>query len=97
MSALPDDAPAIALVPFDNSGHGYTIRYFKGALMLDAFRRHLGDEAFSRACRGFYEAIRGRKAGTADFRAYWAGVLGDDALLRAWLDSPGSLPLPPGD
>ncbi|MCG6928128.1 MAG: hypothetical protein LJF30_22830 [Acidobacteria bacterium] len=97
VGALPDDAPAIAEVPPDNSGHGYTIRYDKGALMLEAFRQHLGDEAFSRAFRGFYETIRGRKAGTADFRAYWKDALGDDALLGAWLDSPGSRPVPPGD
>ncbi len=97
VGALPDDAPAIAVVPFDNSRDGFTIRYFKGALMLEAFREHLGDEAFSRVCRGFYEAIRGRKAGTADFRAYWKNVLGDDTLLEAWLDSPGRRPVPPGD
>jgi aminopeptidase N len=95
--ALPEDAPAIAVVPNDNSGDGYTIRYDKGALMLEAFREHLGDEIFSRACRGFCEAIRGRKAGTADFRAYWSAVLGDDVLLGAWLDLPGSRPVPSGD
>lgn len=96
VGALPDDAPAIAVVPPDNSGTGYTIRYDKGALMLEAFRERLGDEAFARACRGFYEAIRGQKAGTTEFRAYWKSVLGDDALLSAWLDSPGSGPVPSG-
>jgi hypothetical protein len=91
--ALPDEAPALAVVPFTNDRDGYTIRYFKGALMLDAFREHLGDEAFFDASRGFYEAIRGRRAGTEDFRAYWAKVLRDDDLLASWLDSSGSAPI----
>jgi aminopeptidase N len=93
VSALPDDAPAIAVVPADNSGDGYAIRYDKGALMLEAFRQRLGDRAFLQACRGFHEAIRGRKAGTSDFRAYWSAVLGEDTLLTSWLDSPGGRPV----
>jgi hypothetical protein len=92
---LPADAPALAVVPFGNDGHGYTIRYHKGALMLDAFRRRLGDDAFLRACRRFYEKIEGRSVGTPDFRAHWREVLGDEKLLSAWLDSPGSAPTPP--
>ena len=94
---LPADAPALAMVPFGNDGAGYTIRYHKGALMLDAFRRRLGDDAFLRACRRFYERIEGRKAGTPDFRAHWREVLGNEELLSAWLDSPGSAPVPPAE
>jgi hypothetical protein len=92
---LPADAPALAVVPFGNDGSGYTIRYHKGALMLDAFRRRLGDDAFLRACRRFYEKIEGRSVGTPDFRAHWREVLGDEKLLSAWLDSPGGVPIPP--
>jgi aminopeptidase N len=92
---LPADAPALAVVPFRNDGPGYTIRYHKGALMLDAFRRRLGDEPFFEACRRFYERIRGRSVGTSDFRAHWREGLGNDELLSAWLDSPGSAPVPP--
>ena len=46
--------------------------------MLDAFRRRLGDDAFLRACRRFYEKIEGRSVGTSDFRAHWREVLGDE-------------------
>jgi hypothetical protein len=92
---LPADAPALAVVPFGNDGYGYTIRYHKGALMLDAFRRRLGDDVFLRACRRFYEKIEGRSVGTPDFRAHWREVLGDEKLLSAWLDSPGGVPIPP--
>jgi hypothetical protein len=94
---LPADAPALAVVPFRNDGPGYTIRYHKGALMLDAFRRRLGDDAFFRACRRFYERIEGRSVGTSDFRAHWRDVLGEEELLSAWLDSPGSVPVPPAE
>jgi aminopeptidase N len=85
------------VVPFGNDGPGYTIRYHKGALMLDAFRERLGDDGDFRACRRFYERIKGRSAGTTDFRAHWREVLGDEKLLSAWLDSPGSLPVPPAE
>jgi hypothetical protein len=94
---LPADAPALGVVPFRNDGPGYTIRYHKGALMLDAFRRRLGDDAFLRACRRFYERIEGRRVGTPDFRAHWRDVLEDEELLSAWLDSPGSDPVPPAE
>jgi hypothetical protein len=92
---LSADAPALAVVPFGNDGPGYTIRYHKGALMLDAFRRRLGDDAFLRACRRFYERIEGRSVGTPDFRAHWREVLGNDEFLSAWLDSPGGAPVLP--
>jgi hypothetical protein len=92
---LAADAPALAVVPFSNDGPGYTIRYHKGALMLDSFRRRLGDGVFLGACRRFYEGIEGRSAGTPEFRAHWREVLGDDELLSAWLDSPGSVPVLP--
>jgi aminopeptidase N len=65
--------------------------------MLDVFRRRLGDDAFLRACRRFYERIEGRSVGTPEFRAHWGQVLGDDELLSAWLDSPGSVPVPPAE
>lgn len=93
--ALPADAPSIAQVRASNEGDGYTIRYMKGALMLDAFRARLGDEAFFKTCRSFYDKIKTKKAGTEDFRAHWRQALGDNDLLSAWLDSPGSTPLPP--
>jgi len=92
--ALPADAPALAVVPAFGGGDGYTIRYEKGALMLEAFRSHLGDKVFFDTCRRFYERFKGRSAGTDDFRAFWSGAFKADALLRSWLDSPGRGPGP---
>jgi hypothetical protein len=97
VEGLPADAPALAVVPSSNDGHGYTIKYHKGALMLDAFREHLGDEVFFGACRLFYESIRDTSAGTDDFRAHWKNALQDVKLLSSWLDSPGSAPVPSSD
>jgi hypothetical protein len=93
VSRLPDDAPPLAEVPADNSGDGYTIRYFKGSLMLDALRTALGDEAFFALCREFYLAFRGRQIGTLELRGFWQPRLGKHAaLLDLWLDSPGAAP-----
>jgi len=95
--ALPEYAPALAVVPFSNDGHGYTIRYQKGALMLDAFREHMGDAGFFSASRSFYEAIKDRSVGTEEFRAHWKEVLKNDDLLSTWLDSPGGMPVSPDE
>jgi len=92
---LPADAPALAVVPAFSGGDGYTIRYEKGALMLEAFRSHLGDNAFFDTCRRFYERFNGRSAGTDDFRAFWSAALKDDAPLESWLDSSGPGPSAP--
>jgi aminopeptidase N len=75
---LPDDAPAISAVPPSNEGHGYTIRYYKGAMMLDHFRRLMGDDAFYRACKDFYRQCNDKKAGTSEFRNFWTNALGND-------------------
>jgi aminopeptidase N len=97
VSRLPDDAPPLAEVPADNSGDGYTIRYFKGSLMLDALRTALGDEAFFALCREFYLAFRGRRIGTREFHSFWQPRLGEHAaLLDLWLDSPGAVPASTG-
>ena len=97
VSRLPDDAPPLAEVPADNSGDGYTIRYFKGSLMLDALRTALGDEAFFALCREFYLAFRGRQIGTRELRGFWQPRLGEHAaLLDLWLDSPGTVPASTG-
>jgi hypothetical protein len=64
---------------------------------LDPERGRLGDDAFLRACRRFYEKIEGRSVGTSEFRAHWREALGDEELLSAWLDSPGSAPVPPAE
>ena len=59
--------------------------YNKGAVVLHMLRRLVGDEAFFRGLRRFYDDRRFQKAGTDDFeRAIEAGI-GPDArsLLRA--------------
>lgn len=91
--SLPGDAPALAQVPFSNDGHGYTIRYAKGALMLDHFRRLLGDETFYRDSRDFYQATRDKRIGTGEFRGFWKERLGGHRQwVDRWLDSAGGLP-----
>jgi hypothetical protein len=90
---LPSDAPSLAEVPPSNQGHGTTIRYQKGALMLHSFRRALGDDAFLEACRAFYQSYRARAATTEDFRSFWSERLAEHAhRLDRWLDSPGGIP-----
>jgi len=93
--ALPADAVPLAKAPVFNDANSYTIKYNKGALMLDAFRKRLGDDCFFNACRSFYESIKGRRASTEDFRLHWIAALKDDKLLAAWLDSSGQSPVPP--
>ena len=51
-----------------NDGDGYTVRYFKGALLVHAVREALGDDAFFVACREFYAVFRASAASTEDFR-----------------------------
>jgi len=93
VSSLPDDAPALADVDASNSGHGYTIRYAKGSLMLHALRRAMGDDAFFKASRDFYQRFREQRISTDEFREFWRSRLGDSAsLVDIWVDSPGGVP-----
>jgi hypothetical protein len=97
VAGLPEDAPPLAAVLMSDQ-NAYTVRYEKGALMLHALRERLGDEAFFRASRRFYESIRDSPgAGTDEFRGFWKDALGDEALLSAWLDSSGSGPAASSD
>jgi hypothetical protein len=94
---LPDDAPAISEVPFNNDGDGYTIRYQKGALMLDHLRQVLGDEAFYEASRGFYQKYKNQRIGTDEFRGFWKSALGEEKhWINTWLDSTGAMPVDTG-
>jgi aminopeptidase N len=91
---LPLDAPPLATVPASNDGHGYTVRYYKGALMLDHFRRLMGDEAFFDTCRGFYQQNKDKRVGTASFRASWTKALGNyEEWVGKWLESGGPSPV----
>ncbi len=90
---LPDDAPSISQVSPENTEMNYIIRYYKGALMLHAFREFLGEEAFLDAACRFMETFRNDGARTLDFRRFWNEVIRDEKFLNRWLDSPGSDPL----
>jgi hypothetical protein len=91
VNGLPPDAPSLSRVPFD--GSWFVVRYYKGSLMLDDFRRVLGDQQFFAASREFFERYHGMPTATDDFRNFWRDKLGDrKSLVDAWLDSAGGLP-----
>ncbi len=90
---LPEDAPAISQVPPENTEMNYIVRYYKGALMLHAFRELLGEDAFLQAARRFMQNFQKEGARTPDFRRFWNEVIQDEKFLNRWLDSPGSTPL----
>jgi hypothetical protein len=93
VAELPADAPSLATVPASNDGHGTSIRYYKGALMLDHFRRLMGDETFFDAVREFYLQNKDRRIGTEEFRAFWTKALGDNGdWVPNWLHSRGGSP-----
>ena len=91
VAELPADAPSLATVPFD--GSSFVVRYYKGSLMLDAFRHALGDDQFYAAAREFFDAHKGRPTGTAEFRSFWKEKLRDrQEMVDRWLDSRGGAP-----
>jgi len=91
VAGLPADAPSLATVPAD--GSGFFVRYYKGSLMLDDFRRTLGDAAFFAAAHEFFEIYKSKGAVTADFLSFWKAHLGTDAAkVDDWVDSTGGLP-----
>ena len=88
---LPDDAPSLSDVPFSNDEIGYTVRYYKGTLMLDYFRNLLGDPKFFAICREFYQTFHKTVIGTPQFHTFWSerlGNHGDD--LEHWLTARGN-------
>lgn len=87
VAGLAPDAPSLASVPAN--GSGFVVRYYKGSLMLDDFRRSMGDEAFFAAVRRFYTTYKDCSVGTTEFRRYWAEQLKDSARVDAWLDTAG--------
>ncbi|MCP4898194.1 MAG: M1 family metallopeptidase [bacterium] len=93
VSKLPANAPPLADVPASNDGDGYTIRYFKGALLIHAMREAIGDESFWASCRDFYNFNKGGAIGTEEMRTFWSTASGDHVkVFDAWLESPGGLP-----
>jgi aminopeptidase N len=68
---LNDAGPiSLGLRHLHNDGRVFrAIVYDKGAWVLHALRRLVGDEAFARSLKGFQEKRRFTKVGTADLRA----------------------------
>ena len=61
--------------------------------MLDHFRRLIGDQAFCRASRDFYQQFKEERISTVEFRAFWRKALGkNQEWVSTWLDSRGGLP-----
>ncbi len=94
VAGLPADAPSLATVSRDGNV-AWTVRYQKGALMLDDFRQRMGDAGFLAAARAFFQTYKNGAVGTAEFRAFWSERLGDSARLDLWLQSKGGLPALP--
>jgi hypothetical protein len=86
VAGLPATAPSLATVP--QQGGDFYVRYYKGSLMLDDFRRSMGDEAFFSAAREFYQTYKTTPIGTAEFRTFWRTRV-DGTRLDAWLDQGG--------
>jgi aminopeptidase N len=61
--------------------------YNKSAAVLHMLRRLVGDDAFFRGVRRFYEGSRFRKAGTEDFRAAMEGESGQplERFFERWI------------
>lgn len=95
VAGLSTDAPSLASVPREGGQMVWTVRYQKGSLMLDDFRRRMGDAAFVSAARAFFQTYKNGNVGTAEFRAFWSDRLGDRTYVDAWLESKGGLPALP--
>jgi aminopeptidase N len=72
--------------------------YHRGALTLQALRVEVGDDAFFRILRTYYERFNGESVTTDDFVAVAEQVSGTDldALFRAWLYDLRIPPFPEG-
>jgi hypothetical protein len=89
---LPEDAPSLSSVPFEDGKVNYIVRYYKGSLMLDSLRERVGDPDFFQICRDFYQTFHKELIGTAEFRSFWEKRLGKHKeMLVKWLDSHGGI------
>ena len=81
------DVPLTHPGPWPSLGAQRAIVYSKGALLLSALRRELGDATFWRALRIYTQRHAGRVVTTADLRAVLDEVAGRDLgpLLAPWL------------
>lgn len=70
--------------------------YYRGALTLEALRRTVGDKAFWRTVRQWYQTYRNGNATSGDFIELAAGIGGKQVrpLLHAWLYEQPVPPMP---
>ena len=90
VSELPAAAASLSTVEMTDQS-GFVIRYYKGSLMLNAFRRAMGDERFFAACHEFFETYRDRPTETEEFRSFWKSKIDQAGLVDFWLDSRGGM------
>ena len=94
-AALKGDQPLSQLHIDPRSATWRRIADSKGALMLDALRRDLGDAGFFELMKRFFDANTTKTVTTASFRASAESAAGKSlgALFDTWLNSKGL----PGD
>ena len=65
--------------------------YQKGAWVLHMLRKKLGDEAFYKGIKAYYEKYKYRSASTNSFKRVMAATSGKnlDVFFKQWLENPG--------
>lgn len=65
--------------------------YQKGAWVLHMLRRELGDEAFYKGIKAYYNKYKYRSASTNSFKNVMAASTGEnlDVFFKQWLENPG--------
>jgi hypothetical protein len=70
-----------------NEIHRYEMATYKGALMFEALRKDMGDDAFFNLMRQFFAEHTTKAVSLAEFRK--AAGAKEDTLLAKWLDADG--------
>jgi Phospholipase B/Peptidase family M1 domain len=86
-AAIDNDQPLAKLASSTTSSAWHTIAETKGALLLDALRREMGDDPFYALMRDFFERNTTKPVRAADFMM--AAGSAHQALFTKWLDSTG--------
>jgi hypothetical protein len=71
----------------NNELHRYEQMTYKGALLLEALRKDMGDDAFFAMMKNFFAANTTKAVSVADFRK--AAGSKEDALFTRWLNTDG--------
>ena len=81
------DSPLVDTRPMDPNEHLNTNSYQKGAWVLHMLRTKLGDEAFWKGIRNYYETYRDGNATSEQFRDIMEAASGEDldAFFQQWL------------